>query len=342
LIGDTPAMRAVKADIGRFAPLAETVLVTGETGTGKELVARLLHDRSPRARRPFLAVNCAAISDTLLESELFGHVKGAFTGAERAHDGLLVAAGAGTVFFDEIGSMSPRLQGAMLRVLEERKVRPVGGTKLVPIEARLVAATNQPLEDLVKAGTFRQDLYYRLARLEIRLPPLRERREDILPLVRHFLHGYFEGGNIAVGDDLLEEMKRHDWPGNVRELANAVQRMVIMAGDVKVLGAELFRGQVESASPARAAEAEGSATKPAAEGPRRPVIRGARGRLAALRRLFDEHRELSRGDAAHLLGCAGGTAAKLLAILEAEGAVTRVEPTPVPRTHFFRLKATDS
>ncbi len=339
LVGEAPAMRKVRTDIGRFAPLDETVLVTGETGTGKELTARILHDAGPRRELPFVAVNCAAISDTLLESEMFGHVKGAFTGAERAHDGLLIAAGGGTIFLDEIGSMSPRLQGALLRVLEERKVRPVGGTRPVPLRARLVAATNQPLEDLVKAGSFRQDLYYRLAKLEIRLPPLRERRDDILPLVRHFLRGYFPDGNVAVGDDLLEALRQHDWPGNVRELANAVQRMVIMAGDVKILGAGLFLARAEGSAPKGREETAGPA---ATEAPRRPGLRGARGRLAALRRLFEEHRELSRGDAAGLLGCAGGTAAKLLAALQAEGLITRIEPTPVARTHYFRLRSSQS
>jgi DNA-binding NtrC family response regulator len=342
LVGESAAMVEVREKIERFAPLAETVLITGETGTGKELVARSLHETSPRSERPFLAVNCGAISDTLLESELFGHVRGAFTGAERAHQGLLIAAGSGTIFFDEIGSMSSRVQASLLRVLEERKVRPVGGTRALPVRCRVVAATNQPLEDLVKDGTFRQDLYYRLKRLEILLPPLRERIEDVPALARHFLQSYFDYGEVALGEDLVAELVRHNWPGNVRELRNAIERIALLAGGDQVLGVALFRSPAEA--PDEPAEAETSPRVAGGAGASAPAARGARtrDRSERLRRLFRERRELSRGEAAGLLGCAPGTAAKELARLQDGGFIERVCPTRSARTHYFRLRASYS
>ncbi len=333
LVGESAAMVKVREKIERFAPLDETVLISGETGTGKELVARSLHETSPRSGQPFLAVNCGAISDTLLESELFGHVRGAFTGAERANQGLLIAAGQGTIFFDEIGSMSSRLQVSLLRVLEEKKVRPVGGSRPRAVRCRVVAATNQPLEGLVEAGRFRQDLYYRLARLEIRLPALRERMEDVPALARHFLRSYFKYGEVALGEDLFAELMKREWPGNVRELRNAIERVALLAGGEQVLGEDLLRPPAEVA--ARATDGE---TPPSAGD---PVGRGARTRDRAerLRRLFLERREISRGEAAGLLGCAPGTAAKELSRLEADGFVERVCPTGSARTHYFRLRA---
>jgi DNA-binding NtrC family response regulator len=328
LVGESPVMLRIKDDTERFASLDETVLITGETGTGKELVARMLHDRSPRVARPYLAVNCAAISDTLLETELFGHVKGAFTGADRAHEGLLVAAGDGTIFFDEVGSMSPRVQASLLRVLEERKVRPVGGTRSVAIACRMIAATNQPLEDLIVAGTFRSDLLYRLARLEIRIPPLRQRREDIPLLARHFLGRFFEYGDVALGDGLLAALRARDWPGNVRELRNEIERIAILSGGAKVLDAALLRS-------APVAPPSGARVGIAVEGATPALLGGTRGRLQRLRALFDGHRELARGDVVRLLGCAPTTAARMLAALEKERFLKRIWPTPAPRTSYF-------
>jgi DNA-binding NtrC family response regulator len=346
LVGDSPAMRRIRAEVARFAPLDETVLVTGETGTGKELVARLLHDSGPRGKEPFLAVNCAAISDTLLESELFGHVRGAFTGAVRDHDGLLVAAGRGTLLFDEIDSMSPRVQGSLLRVLEERKVRPVGGARDREFHARVIAAGSTALAEKVRAGEFRSDLYYRLARLELALPALRDRPGDIPDLARHFLEEQFESGELVLGDDLLEELRRRSWPGNVRELRNEIQRLVILAGERRTLGAELLRAPLElpaealTPTPLPAGEGRGVREGPAAAAPAPAPARKVprRDRLGVLRELFSAHRELSRGDVAHLLPCAPATAAKLLARLESEGLVERVDPTPSPRTSYYALK----
>jgi len=358
LVGSSPAMSRIRSEIARFAPLDETVLVTGETGTGKELAARLLHDSGPRGKEAFLAVNCAAISDTLLESELFGHVRGAFTGAVRDHDGLLVAAGRGTLLFDEIDSMSPRVQGSLLRVLEERRVRPVGGSRDREFHARVVAAGSSALAEKVRSGEFRSDLYYRLARLELAMPALRDRPGDIPELARHFLEEHCDAGEVVLGGDLLAELARRDWPGNVRELRNEIQRLVLMAGDRRVLGAGLLRAATEPVAAAArpsgrnrtesTAAGAGTATTPSAApaSVAAATVQGAlsarkvprRDRPGLLRELFSAHRELSRGDVAHLLPCAPATAAKLLDALEAEGLVRRVDPTPSPRTSYYTLK----
>ncbi|MFH1024439.1 MAG: sigma-54 factor interaction domain-containing protein, partial [Planctomycetota bacterium] len=187
LLGENPAIRKAKTLIRKYAPLDTTVLITGETGTGKDVAARLIHESSSRAGHPFIAVNCASISDSLMEAELFGYVKGSFTGASSNHDGLFTTAGKGTLFLDDVESMPARLQAGLLRVLESGEIRPVGGTRTRKTTARIVAATNIPLDELVKKGTFREDLLYRLARFEITLPPLRERKDDIPILAKHFL-----------------------------------------------------------------------------------------------------------------------------------------------------------
>ncbi|MFH1021890.1 MAG: sigma-54 factor interaction domain-containing protein, partial [Planctomycetota bacterium] len=179
LLGENAAIRKAKTLIRKYAPLDTTVLITGETGTGKDIVAQLIHESSSRAEHPFVVVNCASISDSLMEAELFGYVRGAFTGATSSHDGLFTTAGKGTLFLDDVESMPARLQAGLLRVLESGEIRPVGGTNILKTMARIVAATNVPLDEIVKKGTFREDLFYRLARFEIALPPLRERKDDI-------------------------------------------------------------------------------------------------------------------------------------------------------------------
>lgn len=231
LVTASPSMREILDLVDRAATSPSTVLLTGETGAGKEVIARELHARSDRAAAPFVAINCAAFPETLLESELFGHVKGAFTGADRARTGLFEAAGAGTLFLDEIAEMGLPLQAKLLRVLQEREIRPVGGTRVVAITCRIVAATNRVLAEEVHAGHFREDLFYRLNVFPIRIPPLRERREDILPLARHFIarHGPREGKpdchlSLAAG----QLLQSYAWPGNVRELENEILRALMM------------------------------------------------------------------------------------------------------------------
>jgi DNA-binding NtrC family response regulator len=230
LVGSGPAMQKVKQMIERAAPSDATLLVRGESGTGKELVARALHHNSPRKDRPLVAVNCATLQETLLESELFGHERGAFTGATQAKPGLFELAEGGTLFIDEVAEMSPGLQAKLLRVLEGGQFRRVGGTKELRADLRVVAATNKPLEEEIKAGRFREDLYYRLNVLTIALPPLRERREDIGELVEHLLATRPVGrGRFTVAPEALRALGRYDWPGNVRELANALERAQILA-----------------------------------------------------------------------------------------------------------------
>ncbi len=213
------------------APTDSTVLLSGESGTGKEVVARYIHDLSERSDGPFQSINCGALPESLLESELFGHVKGSFTGAVKDRDGVLVAAGGGTFFLDEIGEMSAATQVKLLRAIQEREVIPVGATRAVPVDVRIIAATNRDLEEEIRKGAFRSDLYYRLNVIQLRLPPLRERPEDIDLLARHFLVRLSEregGEPRELRDDTLEVLRAYDWPGNVRELENALERAAVV------------------------------------------------------------------------------------------------------------------
>jgi len=240
MVGRSAAMESVRGLVRKVAASRSTVLIVGESGTGKELVARAIHLASPRAGRPFLPVNCAALAEGVLESELFGHVKGAFTGAANDRAGLLVSAGAGTVFLDEIGEMLPATQVKLLRVLQERKVKPVGSTAEVPFEARLLAATNKRLDQEVKAGRFREDLFYRLNVITIELPPLRERAEDIPELAEFFLSRLAEDlGRPGLGfsNEGLAVLRSYAFPGNVRQLQNIVERAATLA-ESDVLGPE--------------------------------------------------------------------------------------------------------
>ena len=213
------------------APTDSTVLITGESGTGKEVIARYLHDLSPRAENSFMSINCGALPESLLESELFGHVKGSFTGAVKDRAGLFTAANKGTFFLDEIGETTPATQVKLLRVLQQREVIPVGGTESMPIDVRMIAATNRDLEEEIKRGSFRGDLFYRLNVIAIHLPPLRERRDDISVLATKFLArvgGTRHENALTLTSDALDAMQAYDWPGNVRELENAMGRAVIL------------------------------------------------------------------------------------------------------------------
>ncbi|MCF8064518.1 MAG: sigma-54 dependent transcriptional regulator [Desulfarculaceae bacterium] len=234
IIGDSKAMRQVYGLIDKVAATKATVLLTGESGTGKELIARAIHARSPRAEEPFVAVNCMALTETLLESELFGHEKGAFTGATSRRKGRFEMAHGGTLFLDEVGEMSLSLQVKLLRVLQERTFERVGGNLQLSVDVRIVAATNRDLTQAVESGDFREDLFYRLNVVRIDVPPLSQRREDLPVLVAHFVKKYAaEVGRPApqVDKQAMELIYSHSWPGNVRELENAIERAVILAGD---------------------------------------------------------------------------------------------------------------
>lgn len=242
LVGSSPRMLEVYKLVAKVAPTRSTVLLEGESGTGKELVARAIHLNSPRREGPFVPINCAALPDALLESELFGHEKGAFTGAVVAKLGLFETANQGTIFLDEIGDLSPALQVKLLRTIQEQEVRRIGGTATIKVDVRLIAATNRDLPGLIREGRFREDLYYRLNVVRIVLPPLRERREDVPMLAHHFLRK-FAGGAVrplqGFVQDTMDLLAGYAWPGNVRELEHAIERAVSLAHGPFVLPEDL-------------------------------------------------------------------------------------------------------
>jgi len=230
IVGNSGKMTAIFQMIETVAEVQSTILITGESGTGKELVARAIHDLSPRAERPFISINCGAFTETLLESELFGYVKGAFTGANTNRKGLFEAANKGTIFLDEIGEMSPAMQVKLLRVLQERRVRPVGAHDELPIDTRVIAATNRDLKQMADDGQFREDLFYRISVIPIHLPPLRERAEDIPDLIDHFIHKFCDqtGRNLSISPKAMQLLEGYSWHGNVRELEHTIERAVAL------------------------------------------------------------------------------------------------------------------
>lgn len=254
MIGDSPPMRELAAMIRAVAPSEASVLILGESGTGKELVAKALHDGSPRKARPMVTVNCAALAENLLESELFGHEKGAYTGAQRQRDGRFVQADGGTLFLDEIGEMAPALQAKLLRALQQGEVQRLGSDRSIRVDVRVLAATNRDLEAEVRDGGFREDLYYRLNVIALRVPALRERPEDIPLLARHFLHRFAERNRKSYrgfSPRVMDLMLHYDWPGNVRELENVVERAVILSPGEFVTENDLpatLRGSEKSAT----------------------------------------------------------------------------------------------
>jgi len=242
MIGASQAMKKVWSDLEKVIDSDLTVLVTGESGTGKELVARALHDYGPRKGKPFVATNCAAIPETLLEGELFGHVRGAFTGAVKDRPGRFEEAHGGTLFLDEIGEMSPSMQSKLLRVLQDGEVRRVGSNKVRKVDVRVVAATNRDLARAVREGRFREDLFYRLQVFPIHLPPLREREDDALLLARYFLEEYTKdspGKGLELSEGAVRAIRAHSWPGNVREVQNALRRAVALAGGSRIEAEDL-------------------------------------------------------------------------------------------------------
>ncbi|MDT5296737.1 MAG: hypothetical protein QOJ76_3617 [Acidobacteriota bacterium] len=296
MVGESRAMRDVYKFIGRVAPTDTTVLIRGESGTGKELAARALHLNSPRRERPFVAINCAALTETLLESELFGHEKGAFTGAVAQKKGKLEVADGGTLFLDEVGELAPVLQAKLLRVLQEREFERVGGTRTIRVDVRVVSATNRDLNEAVKSGGFRQDLYYRLNVVSFEMPPLRGRAEDIPLLAGYFISKYaakFKRKVTGLAAEARECLMNYDWPGNVRELENAVERAVVLGSTERVLPEDLPETVLE-AEPASASGAS-----------RQPVTKYHEALREAKRQLILRALEQSAGsftEAAHALG----------------------------------------
>ena len=234
LIGDSPAMRAVREQISRIAQSDAPVAIVGESGSGKELAARDLHAHSRRSGQPFVAVNCGAIPEALMESEFFGHRRGAFTGAHEERDGFFHCAHGGTLFLDEVGELPPTMQVKLLRALQERSVRKLGGNRETPVNVRIVSATNRDLAEAVRRGEFRQDLYYRLQVIELRLPPLRERRDDLPLLCGAILSRLAGASHPQLSAAALERLRAHDFPGNVRELENVLERAVALVSDAQI------------------------------------------------------------------------------------------------------------
>ena len=290
MVGESPRIREVLRLITRAAPSDTTVLIQGESGTGKELVARAIHNNSRRSAKPFIAINCATLNENLLESELFGHEKGAFTGAVVQKRGKLEVAEGGTLFLDEIGEMAPSLQAKLLRVLQEREFERVGGTRSLPADIRVIAATNRELQQAIRAGTFRQDLYYRLNVITVPMPPLRERREDIPALANYFAARFAarSGRTLAgISPAARASLMQYDWPGNVRELENAIERAVVLGTADLILPEDLPEAIVEAVPSASSASGYHESVREA----KRKII------FAAL-----EQSNGSQSDAARLLG----------------------------------------
>jgi DNA-binding NtrC family response regulator len=317
LVGDAPAMREVIAHVAKVAPTTATVLVRGESGTGKELIARAVHDGSARSEGPFVAVNCAALPEALLESELFGHERGAFTGANADHQGLVETAHGGTLFLDEIGELPASAQARLLRMIQESEIRRVGATRVRKVDVRLVAATHRNLEQMVAQGAFREDLYYRLKVFEVHLPPLRERREDLPRLADVLLARACDRmgrSGLWLGQAALAAIVRHAWPGNVRELENAIERAVILSDGGEIPPALLALPPTPPVPPSGAGAAStgsgGAAAAPTSPPGAPRAATGAHAPAAAedslvdyFRRFVLEHQaELSETELARRLG----------------------------------------
>jgi two-component system response regulator HydG len=290
MIGHSVAMEKLYRILSKVAESTHPVLILGESGTGKELVARTIHNSGPNSEKPFLPVDCGSLVPTLIESELFGQIKGAFTGANRSKDGLLVSAETGTVFLDEIGELPLDLQAKLLRALQEKEVRPVGANHTVPIKARILAATNRDLAAMIENGTFRKDLFYRLNFVNLRLPALRTRREDILPLTAHFLERISRqnGKKFTLSDDVLRTMMQHEWPGNVRELENALEHgCAFSTCGVVALGDLPTELRQEGLAAQRATMAPGKAVEPCATVQVKPIAELERQAILDAIRLLD-------------------------------------------------------
>jgi transcriptional regulator with PAS, ATPase and Fis domain len=346
-IGASYPIEEIRRTVQKVADLNVPILIFGETGVGKEVLASLLHHQSSRASFPFIAVNCGAISDTLLASELFGHAKGAFTGALKEHKGLFEEAGKGTLFLDEITSMSMKMQASLLRVLETSEIRPVGSAGSRPVDARVVVACNEPLEEMVAQKKFRADLYFRLARLYIKIPPLRDRLSDLPLLISYFIEQIESTNNFQITDELLNTFKGYSWPGNIRELRNVIERMMIFRDDENQLDLSFFYQLLQNNKMLDTNTYTNGFL---------PSINNAEfnansqvsynsfnsSELTRLRRekllgLFSQYERISRSSASSILKCALNTAANDLQLLEQQGVVRRVNPSTHPRMSYYTL-----
>lgn len=337
LVGVSEHIHNLKSTIKNFCNAEMPILILGETGVGKEVVARAIHEESTRNKKPFIAINCGAIAESLLQSELFGHIEGAYTGASRDHQGIFLEAGSGTVFLDEIGDISPTLQVALLRVLENNEIRPVGGSKVLPIQCQILAATNVNLENLVENKLFRKDLYYRLNRLTISVLPLRERPSDIIPLANYFLKSYrntFEAPLLS--EDLKNALINFTWPGNIRQLKNEILRMDLLQSRKAFYEFKDCEFLKEVIPDHEKKEIASEKIKPKSE-LGSVKITSSRHRLVAIKKIFSEHKELTRKQIAELLNISLPTVTTDLKTLVKESFIVKMEPSKSPRSHYFIL-----
>jgi len=359
LLGKSAFIKKIKKEITQLESLDATVLVRGETGTGKELVARALHYQSKRRIEPFLALNCGALAETLLEAELFGFTKGAYTGAIKGSRGLFEDAGKGSIFLDEIGEISPRMQIALLRVLEKGEIRAVGSSQSRKIHCRIIAATNRDLKQMVTRGEFRKDLYYRLNSMEITIPPLRERKSDILTLALHFLNLERDPDRKAeFSTDLEECLTSYTWPGNVRELKAAIEKARLLHSDEQFFTLNhITLPGMEKASEGKVILQKDDDLISKLEEPLdrensvdsqqtieknriKKILREGKGRfrrLNRIREMFKDFPALTRKEIAKIIGITPQTTTSDLKILCDEGLIRKVKPSLSPQTHYFVL-----
>lgn len=355
LIGKSPAISKVKELILIFASLKDPVLISGETGTGKEVVARAIHAEGKNSKDPFLAINCGSLTESLLQSELFGYVAGAFTGAQREKKGIFEAAGKGTVFLDEFGGITPQMQVSLLRVIESNEIRLIGGTKTRLIECKIVIATNVDLQKAVEEKKFREDLYFRLTRFDIKLPPLRERNEDIPLLIEHFLENKkaLKGKQQSVAQELIDILKNYGWPGNIRELKNEMERLGVLHADKEILNREDFdftrlQGFTlktpvhKEIAKAKESISESFYTKElniSKEQILKIVERGsiAENRERIFKELFKKYKKLTRSQIVEIININPGTATKELQGLCKSGFIRKLMPTKSVKSHYFEL-----
>jgi DNA-binding NtrC family response regulator len=338
-IGNSQKIQEIRQHIAKMASAKTTVLISGETGSGKEVVARLLHEMSPHASKPFIPINCAAMADSLIESELFGYAKGAFTGATTSREGLFLSAGDGTIFLDEISSTSNHFQSALLRVLENQEVRAIGSNRSYKIKARIVAATNESLEKAIEEKKFRADLYYRLSRFAIQIPALRERREDIALLVHYYLKKFLGKLQFQIEPQLMAKLVSYDWPGNVRELRNEMERIAYFMGEREVLTADLFdkdgkpdQAFRETPTPIQPNLRERFEAVPSNDS------EGGNYRMRRHQKILDllkRRSKITRLEIIHELKCSPNTATLDLRLLEEQKLIKRIQPNALSNSTYF-------
>jgi transcriptional regulator with PAS, ATPase and Fis domain len=348
LIGKSKMMQQIKNQIKKYAGLKDIVLITGETGTGKELVAKALHEEGPHSKEPFLAINCGSLTDTLLQSELFGYEAGAFTGAQKEKKGIFESVGKGTVFLDEFGDISPKLQVSLLRVLESNEILMLGGTRTRTIECKIVVASNIDFRSAVESKKFREDLYFRLAKFEIKLPALRLRKEDLPELIQYFLdkNKINNGKSKIISTDLLEAFSNYNWPGNIRELKNEIDRLNILNPESEILGIKQFdfsRFQNQSTVNNEFSIKERLDLNPNQNIQNDTISKiiqngfPMENRHAMLKELFVKYKKLTRKQVVEILKIATTTATKDLQTLCDQGFIVRKTPTKSSRTDYFEV-----